>query len=168
MLVGGLFGGAAVRAEDPPAAPAAAGSPRGGVAVLRHWKIQKGTYEKFRRISERYVWPRYEKAGARIVGMWQVAHPDSSGQPGEAAGPVYDEVYLLTEYDDLEHWKATRYDELAESSETGLEALALRTALRARRKLVVSGGADGEVTFLQSSERGAPAPADDAAASRQP
>ena len=31
------------------------------VAALRYWKIEKGCYEEFRRISENAIWPFFER-----------------------------------------------------------------------------------------------------------
>jgi len=78
--------------------------PGNEIAVLRHWRIKKGAFDEFRRVSEEGVWPFFEKIGARVVGMWQVIHPEMVG--GETND--YDEAYLLTRYASVEHWKATR------------------------------------------------------------
>lgn len=74
------------------------------IAVLRHWRVKKGSYDEFRKLSEEGVWPFFEKIGARVVGMWRVIHPEMVG----AETGDFDEVYLLTRYASVEHWKATR------------------------------------------------------------
>jgi hypothetical protein len=79
--------------------------PGNEVAVLHHWRVKKGVYDEFRRLSEEGVWPFFEKIGARVVGMWQVIHPEIVGG---GADDDFDEVYLLTRYASVEHWKATR------------------------------------------------------------
>ena len=75
------------------------------IAILRYFKIEKGAYPEFYSRSEQDIWPYWEKVGARIVGIWKV---DQSAL-GDAKKADYDEVYLLTRYASLEHWKASRF-----------------------------------------------------------
>jgi hypothetical protein len=76
------------------------------IVTLRNFHIKKGTFPQFLKASQENVWPYFEKIGSRIIGMWQVFDPETSGQPGPAKD--YDEVYLMTRYASVEHWRATR------------------------------------------------------------
>ncbi|MYF94576.1 MAG: hypothetical protein F4210_03515, partial [Holophagales bacterium] len=60
--------------------------------VLRHQKLQKGTHERFFELSRDGVWPIFEKIGSRVVGQWQVVHPDGGGSAD------FDEGYRLARY----------------------------------------------------------------------
>ena len=42
------------------------------VTTLRHWKISKGSFDRFLKVSQDGIWPYFEKIGARVVGMWVV------------------------------------------------------------------------------------------------
>jgi hypothetical protein len=77
------------------------------VVTLRYFKIKKGSFDQFLKASVEGVWPYFEKIGARIVGMWKVVTPEGV-DGGPQASKDYDEVYLLTRYASVEHWKATR------------------------------------------------------------
>ena len=77
------------------------------VVTLRYFKIKKGTFDQFLKASVEGVWPYFEKIGARIVGMWKVVTPEGVAD-GPQASKDFDEVYLLTRYASVEHWKATR------------------------------------------------------------
>ncbi len=73
------------------------------IATQRTFRIKKGSFAEFHRISAQGVWPYFERIGARIVGMWLVTDDER-----EAPSPDYDTVLLLTRYESHEHWKATR------------------------------------------------------------
>ena len=75
--------------------------------TLRYFRIKKGTFDQFLRASVEGVWPYFEKIGARMIGMWKVVTPEGVTD-GPQASKDYDEVYLLTRYASVEHWKATR------------------------------------------------------------
>jgi hypothetical protein len=112
------------------------------VAALRYWKVEKGCYEEFRRISENAIWPFFEKLGARIVGMWRVVPA-----PGESEPEGFDEVYLLTRYASLEHWSATR--DMAKLGGNGPDFEACRAAVLRRQELSLETSVcflDGAVT----------------------
>ena len=72
------------------------------ICVGRYFRIRKGTFDEFLKVSVEGVWPFFEKIGARVTGMWKVEY---TGVPGEASkeSPDYDEVYLSTRYASLEH-----------------------------------------------------------------
>jgi hypothetical protein len=122
------------------------------ITVLRTFRIKKGTFGEFYQASVDKIWPYYEKAGARIVGMWQVAYPQIQGQTHRES-PEYDEVYLLTRYASVEHWQATRESEIARQGGYGPDFVSLREGLRIRAGLSLPQGPGGEITVL----RGKPA-----------
>ncbi len=107
------------------------------IVTKRYWKIKKGAFPEFLAASRDGVWPFFEKIGARVIGMWQVVHPD-----GEAPAD-YDEVYLITQYASVEHWRATR--EMSALGGNGPDWEAAREALRLRRSLTI----ETHVEFLQ-------------------
>lgn len=113
-----------------------------GILTLRYFKIKKGTFPEFLKASQEGVWPFFEKLGARVVGMWQVIHPDVEG---DADNPDYDEVYLMTRYASVEHWAASR--EPQKHGGNGPDWEACRAALETRRALTI----ETHVTFLQGS-----------------
>ena len=76
------------------------------IVTLRYSKIKKGTFPLWLKVSQEGVWPYFEKMGARIVGAWLVE--EVPGVNGYKASADYDEIYLMTRYANLEHWKATR------------------------------------------------------------
>jgi hypothetical protein len=103
------------------------------VVTLRYFKIRKGSFAEFLAASEQGVWPFFEKIGSRVIGMWQVVHPADAGPTASTASPDFDEVWLITRYASVEHWRATR--EMARLGGNGpdydkaIEALRLRNAL---------------------------------------
>ncbi len=115
------------------------------IAVLRYFKIKKGTYPEVLRLSREGIWPCYERAGVRIVGMWQGIYP---GIPGEVkkASPDYDEAYLLTRYASVEHWRATR-NEVLDAYCDGAELSNMRDGLKRRGDLTL----EANVTVLSGS-----------------
>lgn len=74
-----------------------------GVYSLRSWKVRKGSFDEMLRVHEAYIMPFYERLGVRYLGFWvEIPGPD---QPVD---PAYDNVYMLTRYDSVEHWQQTR------------------------------------------------------------
>lgn len=76
------------------------------IVTLRYSKIKKGTFPTWLKVSQEGVWPYFEKLGARIVGAWLVVPVKEVN--GKVESAEYDEIYLMTRYANLEHWKATR------------------------------------------------------------
>ncbi|MDB5274006.1 MAG: hypothetical protein JWO58_2373 [Chitinophagaceae bacterium] len=76
------------------------------IVTLRYSKIKKGTFPQWLKVSQEGVWPYFEKLGARIIGAWLVVPVTEVN--GDVASAEYDEIYLVTRYANLEHWKATR------------------------------------------------------------
>lgn len=109
------------------------------ITTSRYWKIKKGSFPQFLKVSQEGVWPYFEKIGSRVVGMWQVIPPPG----GAEASPDYDEVYLTTRYASLDHWAATR--DAAAMGGDGPDYAALQAALEVRRSLTI----ETKVTFLQ-------------------
>jgi hypothetical protein len=78
------------------------------IVTLRYFKIKKGSFDEFLKVSVDGVWPYFEKLGSRVIGMWKViALAGIDGAPA-SGNKDYDEVYLSTRYASLEHWKASR------------------------------------------------------------
>ncbi|MGH2607558.1 MAG: NIPSNAP family protein [Tepidiformaceae bacterium] len=67
--------------------------------VERSFTIERGSVREFERLSREGIWPYMEARGCKILGLFTIAH----------GGPS-DEVVLLTAYDSLAHWEATRLD----------------------------------------------------------
>ncbi|MGI8925610.1 MAG: NIPSNAP family protein [Tepidiformaceae bacterium] len=118
-------------AAKPSAAGAAILTPTAGrarvpIVVQRSFTIERGTFAEFERLSREGIWPYMEARGCKILGLFTNVH----------GGPS-DEVVLLTAYDSMAHWEATRLEDSGEGLTDDLRAL-LRTAAEAgreRRKL---------------------------------
>lgn len=104
------------------------------VAVLRYLRIRKGSFPDVYRLSAEGLWPYYERAGVRIVGMWQVTYPALPGQT-QRESRDYDEAYLLTRYASIEHWQATRGAEIDKVGGSGPDLLRMRESLKQRQAL---------------------------------
>lgn len=115
------------------------------VVTLRYFRIRKGTFGDFLEASQAGVWPFFEKIGARVVGMWQVIHPADVGETASEANAEYDEVWLMTRYASVEHWRATR--RMAELGGNGPDYEKALEALRERRALTLH----TDLQFLQGS-----------------
>jgi len=85
-----------------------AAQPGEEIVTLRYFKIRKGSFDEFLRVSVEGVWPYFEKLGSRVIGMWKVITPEgvTGSPPGESSD--FEEVYLSTRYASLDHWKASR------------------------------------------------------------
>ncbi len=98
------------------------------VLVQRSFTIERGMLGEFERLSREGVWPYMEARGCKIVGLFTNMH----------GGPS-NEVILLTAYDSMAHWEATR-DDAPLPADASEEARRLHPAyleaLRERRKLV--------------------------------
>jgi hypothetical protein len=69
------------------------------IVVQRSFTIERGTYNEFERLSREHIWPYMEARGCKILGLFTNMHGGSS-----------DEVILLTAYNSMAHWEATRMD----------------------------------------------------------
>ena len=99
------------------------------ILVERSFTIQRGSAAEFERLSREAIWPYMEARGCKILGLYANVH----------GGPS-NELTLLTAYDSLGHWEATRQDAAPpEGSNAELMALyeANLVALRERAKLTV-------------------------------
>ena len=67
--------------------------------VERSFTIERGSVREFERLSREGIWPYMEARGCKILGLFTIAH----------GGPS-DEVILLTAYESMAHWEATRPD----------------------------------------------------------
>ncbi|MBI3943737.1 MAG: NIPSNAP family protein, partial [Chloroflexi bacterium] len=113
------------------------------IVTLRYFRIKKGTFDQFVKVSVESIWPYYEKLGSRVIGMWKaVTPPEIEGLPvGEEQD--YDEVYLSTRYASAEHWKASR--EPMRHGGNGPDWQKCKAALDFRASLTIT----RHVTFLQ-------------------
>ena len=94
--------------------------------VLRHQYLKKGSHEKFYELSRDGVWPFFEKIGSRVVGQWQVIHPQGGGTEER------DEGYRLARYVNYEHWKDTRTSQTIGGN--GPDHAKFREAVRTRNQ----------------------------------
>jgi hypothetical protein len=78
------------------------------IVTLRYFRIKKGSFDEFLKVSVDGVWPYFEKLGSRVIGMWKVIAPTGIDGAPATGNKDYDEVYLSTRYASLEHWKASR------------------------------------------------------------
>lgn len=115
------------------------------VTTLRYFRIRKGSYAEFVQVSRDGVWPFFEKIGARVIGMWQVVHPEGVDD-ARTGSADYDEVWLMTRYASVAHWRATR--DMAALGGNGDDYRAAIKALARRRELTI----DSDVRFLQGPE----------------
>jgi NIPSNAP len=114
------------------------------IVTLRNFHIKKGTFDQFLKASQEDVWPYFEKIGSRIIGMWQVFDPE--GGTGQAsAAKDYDEVYLMTRYASVAHWRATRDATLLGGNGPDWEKC--RRGLDLRQSLTIS----TSVVFMQGA-----------------
>jgi hypothetical protein len=99
------------------------------IVVQRSFTIERGTYNEFERLSREHIWPYMEARGCKILGLFTNMHGGSS-----------DEVILLTAYNSMAHWEATRMEvpPPAGTSDTArtLQAPAAQAA-RDRAKLTI-------------------------------
>lgn len=131
--------------EEPVAVRHDVAQPGEPVVTLRYFRIRKGTFPEFLEASQTGVWPFFEKIGARVVGMWQVVHPTDVGDTATEPHEDYDEVWLMTRYASVEHWRATR--RMAELGGNGPDYDKALQALRLRRSLTLA----TDLQFLQGS-----------------
>ena len=99
------------------------------IVVERSFTIERGTAVEFERLSREGVWPYMEARGCKILGLFMNLH----------GGPS-NEIVLLTAYDSMAHWEATRDEApLPNTADDDLKAKydAFRQALRARRDLTL-------------------------------
>ena len=85
-----------------------AAQPGEEIVTLRYFRIKKGTFDEFLRVSVEGVWPYFEKLGSRVIGMWKVIIPAGVDGVPSTENKDYDEVYLSTRYASVDHWKASR------------------------------------------------------------
>jgi hypothetical protein len=92
--------------------------------VERSFTVERGSVREFERLSREGIWPYMEARGCKILGLFTIAH----------GGPS-DEVILLTAYDSLAHWEATRLDAPPpEGSSDELRELARKAAEAGRER----------------------------------
>jgi hypothetical protein len=92
--------------------------------VERSFAVERGSMREFERLSREGIWPYMEARGCKILGLFTIAH----------GGPS-DEVILLTAYDSLAHWEATRLDAPPpEGSSEEIQELARKAAEAGRER----------------------------------
>jgi hypothetical protein len=114
------------------------------IVTLRYFRIKKGSFDEFLKVSIEGVWPYFEKLGSRVIGMWKVIAPAGvEGAPPE--NKDYDEVYLSTRYAGVDHWKASR--DAIQHGGNGPDWVKCKAALDRRNALTIS----TNVVFLKGS-----------------
>lgn len=114
------------------------------IVTLRFFKIKKGSFDEFLKVSIEGVWPYFEKLGSRVIGMWKVITP--AGVEGALPeNKDYDEVYLSTRYAGVDHWKASR--DAIQHGGNGPDWVKCKTALDRRNALTIS----TNLVFLKGS-----------------
>jgi hypothetical protein len=103
------------------------------IVTFRHFRIEKGRFDEFYEASEQGVWPFFEKIGSRVVGMWKRIHPVVDGNAVSEEPAAYDDVYLMTRYASVAHWRATR--DMATIGGNGPDWVKCREALAFRRSI---------------------------------
>jgi hypothetical protein len=120
------------------------------IVTLRYFKIKKGSFDEFLKVSIEGVWPYFEKLGSRVIGMWKVITP-AAVEGVAAESKDYHEVYLSTRYASVEHWKASR--DGTQHGGNGPDWVKCKAALDRRNVLTIS----TNVIFLKGSmARGGP------------
>jgi len=104
---------------------------------LRKFYISSSNVKEFVECSEDGIWPRMEKMGASIIGMWTTL---SSTTPTE--------ITLLTGYNSPTHWEQTRFDSI-KSNESQDQIWDREEALRNRRNDITL---NTYVDFMESVE----------------
>lgn len=125
--------------EDAPH-PVALDVPHPGqeLVAFRHFKIEKGSFDRFDELARRSVWPYLEKIGVRPIGQWRRIYPEPPAGNLEES-PDYDEAIQLLRYASFEHWQAARtpvelggdgpdYNAMVEAT-SGRESLTQETSL---------------------------------------
>lgn len=93
------------------------------IVVQRSFTIERGTFAEFERLSREGIWPYMEARGCKILGLFTNVH-----------GGASDEVILLTAYDSLAHWEATRLDVPPPGGDPKLQELARLAAESGRER----------------------------------
>ncbi len=130
--------------DKPVAVRNQAALPADEIATIRYFRIKKGSFDQFLKASIEGVWPYFEKIGSRPIGMWKVIQP-SSVEGLAKASLDYDEVYLMTRYASVEHWRSTRDATLVGGNGPDWERC--KKALDLRQSLTIS----STVQFLKGS-----------------
>ena len=64
--------------------------------TLRTFRVRPRDDAEFARITEEVIWPWFETMGSRHLGLWRAVIAEDP------------QLYMLSRYDDLAHWQATR------------------------------------------------------------
>jgi hypothetical protein len=97
---------------------------RPGLYTLRSFRVRGQDHAEFVRLTEEIIWPWFERMGSRHLCLWRTTIAEEP------------KLYMLSRYDDLAHWEATRGagpepadPEQRPGWQAAREALAARAAL---------------------------------------
>lgn len=115
------------------------------LAVVRHDRIRKGSFERFVALTKASIWPWEEKLGARPIGQWKVVFPDVPGVRQASRGttligsesPDYDEAITITRYASRAHYDALAPQAAVYAGGNGADWSACMSALAAQRALTL-------------------------------
>lgn len=93
------------------------------IFTLRTFHVDRKDHAEFADISEERIWPDLEKRGARPIGLWSVV----------LGGP--ERILVMTRYDSLAHWQATRGWDRSSRASSARAALVGDTSVIALRLL---------------------------------
>jgi len=93
------------------------------IVVERTFVVPPRDVERFEELSRLHIWPYMEARGCKILGLFTIVH-----------GGPNDELVLLTAYDSLAHWEATRLNRPPEEGGAQLRELWERAAEAARER----------------------------------
>lgn len=69
---------------------------RPGIYTLRSFRVRPQGQAEFARLTEEVIWPWFETLGSRHLCLWRATIAEDP------------QLYMLSRYDDLAHWEATR------------------------------------------------------------
>jgi hypothetical protein len=67
-----------------------------GIYTLRTFRVRPRDDGEFAHLTEEAIWPWFETMGSRHLGLWRAIIAEDP------------QLYMLSRYDDLAHWQATR------------------------------------------------------------
>lgn len=67
-----------------------------GLYTLRSFRVRGPDHAEFARLTEDVIWPWFERLGSRHLCLWRTTIAEEP------------KLYMLSRYDDLAHWQATR------------------------------------------------------------
>ena len=115
------------------------------IVTIGYQRIQKGSFDRFVKLTNAHLWPWEEKLGARPIRQWKVIFPDSPGVTQRSRGatlmtsetPEYDEVITMSRYASIAHHEVMSPDRSVYLGGNGPDWQACTAALEAQRKLTL-------------------------------